>query len=466
MMKRTLVWGLLAAAAMMVMTGCASSGKGNTGAENGKSAEAGASAEAGGGTEAGSGAENGGGASAGGAKSSQAAAGKKEGNLIVWIPGTGDASYDEAWNHVLKSYAEENPGVTYELTFIPWGEYFTKLNAAFSGGVGPDVFGVGYGQLGALQHNGNLLALNDYIHREWDGWTDIPENILSQGMKDGDTYGLLMPDVRTMFYRMDIAEEKGVTKDDLRFSSIEELAELAKKMTVYDSKGNVEVAGLEVRTSGAVSCEQNFFIFSSWFGGERLWNEDLTADFANEANVKALDAMKDMLDSGVAVLNETGDGSSQIVNGIAAMSINIESTLAAAKLAYPGQVAAVAFDMNTLTLGTFYSVNAHSKNPELAADLLSYVFDPAAQKEFAQVMGQTPSRSSLADWFVEQDSSGDNREIIEMYSHAVNYSDTLNYKFLDLMSLLRASIEDVLYNKSDSKTVLEDCTNQYNALLQ
>lgn len=436
MKKRRVLCGLLAAVMMTAMAGCSSSGQGKTEPAGTGAATAGAAAEAG------------------------------KGNLIVWIPGTGDASYDEAWNHVLEAYSAENPDFTYELTFIPWGEYFTKLNAAFSGGVGPDVFGVGYGQLGALQNNGNLLALNDYIDKAWDGWTDIPDNILAQGRKDGGTYGLLMPDVRTLFYRTDIAEEKGVTKDDLRFSSIEELAKLAKKMTVYDSNGNVEVAGLEVRTSGAVSCEQNFFIFSSWFGGERLWNEDLTAAFAGEANVKALEAMKGMLDDGVAVLNETGDGSSQIVNGIAAMSINIESTLAAAKLAYPDQMAAVAFHMNTLTLGTFYSVNANSKSPELAADFLSYVFDSDSQKEFAQVMGQTPSRASLADWFIEQDQSGDNKEIIEMYSHAVNYSDTLNYKFLDLMSLLRASIEDVLYNGSDAKTVLEDCAGQYNALLQ
>ena len=443
MKKRRVLCGLLAAVMMTAMAGCSSSGQGKTEPAGTGASTAGAAAEAG-----------------------KAGESKSGGNLIVWIPGTGDASYDEAWNHVLEAYSAENPGFTYELTFIPWGEYFTKLNAAFSGGVGPDVFGVGYGQLGALQNNGNLLALNDYIDKAWDGWTDIPDNILAQGRKDGGTYGLLMPDVRTLFYRTDIAEEKGVTKDDLRFSSIEELAKLAKKMTVYDSNGNVEVAGLEVRTSGAVSCEQNFFIFSSWFGGERLWNEDLTAAFAGDANVKALDAMKGMLDDGVAVLNETGDGSSQIVNGIAAMSINIESTLAAAKLAYPDQMAAVAFNMNTLTLGTFYSVNANSKSPELAADFLSYVFDSDSQKEFAQVMGQTPSRASLADWFIEQDQSGDNKEIIEMYSHAVNYSDTLNYKFLDLMSLLRASIEDVLYNGSDAKTVLEDCAGQYNALLQ
>lgn len=386
--------------------------------------------------------------------------------LTIWIPGSGDATYDEAWHRVLESYGAENTGFQYELTFIPWGEYFTKLNAAFSGGVGPDLFGVGYGQLGALQHNGNLLALNENISPDWDGWTDIPESILSQGAKDGDTYGFLIPDVRTLLYRTDIAEENGVTEDELRFSTIEELKSLAEKMTVYDEKGNVKVAGLELRTSGAVSCEQNFFIFSSWFGAGEMWNSDLTANFAGEGNVKALQLMQEMLDDGVAVLNETGDGTSQLVNGIAAMSFNIEATLAAAKLAYPDSVKAVAFDMDTLTLGTFYSVNAKSKYPKEAADLMAYVFGSDSQKVFAEVMGHTPSRSSLADWFIQQDSSGDNEEIIRMYEQGTNYSDSLNYEFLNLMSLLRAAIEDVLYNKADAREVLQSCAEEYNGLVR
>ena len=390
---------------------------------------------------------------------------KEGGKLVVWVAGTGDATYDEAWNYVLQAYAEEHNGFTYELTFIPWGEYFTKLNAAFSGGVGPDLFSVGYGQLGALQHNGNLLNLDEYINKDWDGWTDIPENILNQGRKDGALYGMLMPDVRTLMYRTDIAEQNGVTKEELSFSTIEELEALAEKMTVYDEKGNVQIAGFELRTSSAVSNEQNFFIFSSWYNENQLWNKDLTAAFVNEGNVKALEKMQEMLDKGVAVLNETGDGVSQLVNGTAAMTINIESTLPAAKMAYPEKVAAVAFDMDTLTLGTFYSVNAKTGNPELAADVLTYIFDVDAQKEFAAVMGQTPSRESLADWFIEQDEDGNNKEILEMYHHAVNYSDELNYKFLDLMSLLRAGIEDVLYNHANPEAVLEECAKQYNSML-
>ena len=390
--------------------------------------------------------------------------GGQDGKLVVWIPGSGDATYDEAWNTVLETYQAQTPGFEYELTFIPWGEYFTKLNAAFAGGMGPDLFGVGYGQLGTLQHNGNLLQVEQYIAQDWDGWQDIGENVLKVGQKDGSTYALLMPDVRTLLYRTDIAEQNGVTEDELRFASVEELKNLAEKMTVYDENGKVEVAGLELRTSTAQSNEQNFFILSTWFDGGDLWNAELTANFAGDANAQALELMQEMLASGVAILNEPGDSVSQFVNGTAAMTLNIESILASARQSFPGQVAAICPDMDTLTLGTFYSVNAATKYPQQAADLLAYVFSAESQKVFASVMGQTPSRSSLADWFIEQDASGDNVEIIQGYEHARPYSDAMNYEFLNLMSLLRTAIEDVLYNGADPAQALSACAQEYDAL--
>lgn len=384
--------------------------------------------------------------------------------LSVWIPGSGDATYDQAWNTVLSAYTQQHPEVSYDISFVPWGEFFTKLNAAFAGGVGPDLFGIGYGQLGTLQANDRLLNLGDYLPGDWDGWTDIPENILSVGQKDGGTYAFLMPDVRTLLYRKDIAEKNGVTDDELRFSSVGELLALAEKMTVRDENGNIIVAGLELRTSAAISNEQNFFIFSHWMGGGNLWNDDLTANFNQEENAAALAKMKEFLDSGCAVLSEPGDGVYQIVNGTAAMSLNIESALASSRQAF--DTGAIAFNMETLTLGVFYGANAKTAHPEVCADVLSYIFGPESQKVFAEVMGMTPSRQSLAEWFIQQDADGDNAEIIKMYEKAIPYSPFMNKEFLNLMSLLRPAIEDVFYNGADPAAALTDCAEQYNALFE
>lgn len=384
--------------------------------------------------------------------------------ISLWIPGSGDSTYDEAWNTVMNAYVEANPNIEYNIAFVPWGEFFTKLNAAFAGGVGPDVFGIGYGQLGTLQANGRLLKLNEYISADWDGWMDIPQSILSVGQRDGNTYAFLQPDVRTLLYRKDIAQANGVTEDELRFSSIDELMELAKRMTVQDENGQIIVAGLELRTSTAISNEQNFYIFSRWLGGGDLWNADLKANFNKAENVQALEKMKEFIKAGYAVLSEPGDGVYQIVNGTAAMSLNIESSLASAKQGF--DMGAVAFNMDTLTLGNFYGVNVASAYPEICADIIAHIFSEESQKVFSKVMGVTPSRQSLREWFVAQDEWGDNAEIIKMYDRALPYSASMNSHFLNLMSILRPALEDVFYADADIQETLNMCAEEYNALFE
>ena len=78
--------------------------------------------------------------------------------MNIWIAGSGDADADKAYKTVLDAYCEENADVDYQLTYIPWSDYFTKLNAGASG---PDIFMLGYGQIGSVQRAGNLLNLSE-----------------------------------------------------------------------------------------------------------------------------------------------------------------------------------------------------------------------------------------------------------------------------------------------------------------
>ena len=199
--------------------------------------------------------------------------------LVVWIAGPGEVAYDKSYRTVLDAFCKENPNVSYELTFIPWNEYFTKLNTGLIGGSGPDIFMIGYGQFGVVQNNGNLLPLNDYIPDNWDGYKDFHENVLKVCQKDGVYYALFNPSTRVFMYRKDIAEKNGVTEEDLHIKSMEDLFALARKMTVYDSKNNVEVYGLEIDPDS----EQILFVYSSMLADNfHLWNDDVTAAFDNQ----------------------------------------------------------------------------------------------------------------------------------------------------------------------------------------
>ena len=98
--------------------------------------------------------------------------------MNIWIAGSGDADADKAYKTVLDAYCEENADVDYQLTYIPWSDYFTKLNTGLAGASGPDIFMLGYGQIGSVQRAGNLLNLSEYLPEDWDGYDDFYENIL------------------------------------------------------------------------------------------------------------------------------------------------------------------------------------------------------------------------------------------------------------------------------------------------
>ena len=143
-------------------------------------------------------------------------------HLNIWLAGNGEAETNEAFHKIFDAWvAERSPGSTYELSFIAWSDYFTKLSTALASGEGPDVFMTGYGQLGTIVSQGHTVNLSEKIPADWDGWTDIPQNLLSAGMKDGNVYGILEPATRLYYYNKEYAEMMGATEEELQIHSLD-----------------------------------------------------------------------------------------------------------------------------------------------------------------------------------------------------------------------------------------------------
>lgn len=377
--------------------------------------------------------------------------------LNIWIAGTGEAVFDQAYRKVLDAYSADHPNVSYELTFIPWSEYFTKLNTGLIGGAGPDIFMLGYGQMGSVQNAGNVLALNDYIPKDWDGYTDFNENILNICKKDGVMYGLFKPSTRTFMYRKDIAAQNGVTEEDLQIASQEDLFNLVRKMTVYDEKKKVKIFGLDVDPD----TEQTYFTFSSQLTDKfSLWNDDLTADFGSEIGVKAMTNLYSLYKEGVVGLMDPSAAVGGLTMGTSAMSIGADSTYASASAAFPGQIGVVKNDMNTLLIGDYLAVNAQTEYPEVATDLLLHMFSIESCGAFAEITSQYSGRQSLDDAFIALNPDYEN--IVNSYGKSHSYSTVMNPKYGAVISILRLSL-DAIFQGDDIKTTLDNASEGWNA---
>ena len=376
----------------------------------------------------------------------------------IWLAGSGDAAYDEAYRTIFDAYCNEHTNVSYELTFISWSDYFTKLNTGLVGGAGPDLYMLGYGQMGSVQALGYTLALNDYIPEEYQ--ESYYPNILNAATIDGKIYGLLEPATRPYFYRKDIAAANEVTEEELTIKTPEDFYNLVRKMTVYDDNGKVVTYGLEIDPDG----EQEFFALLGMYKEDaRLWNDDTTAAFDSPEAVQAVEGIRALVDEGYVCLRDPSATSDGLTNGISAMALSAESAYVNMDAAFPGNVGVVKSDMTTLLIGNFLAVNSESKNKETAADMLMYMFNEDSGRIKQEKIGQFASMYSLEDAYLEANPNFEN--VIYSYQHSRTYSDTMTAQYTELITGFRTGFETMIRG-ADAASELKSMAEAWNALIQ
>ena len=385
-------------------------------------------------------------------------------HLNIWLAGNGEAESNEAFHKIFDAWvAERSPGSTYELSFIAWSDYFTKLSTALASGEGPDVFMTGYGQLGTIVSQGHTANLSEKIPADWDGWSDIPENLLNAGKKDGNVYGILEPATRLYYVNKEYASYAGVAEEELEVNSLDDLAALAKKLTIYDGN-NVQVSGLHILNEPSIDyIEQMVQSIALNFDPDfHMWNADGTANFNGEAGVKAVQWMKDQLAEGYNFPSE--QGFDQFSNGLCSLYLMAESSYATyANTLGQENTGILKSSLNTLLIGNFITVNAASKNIDTAVDCLMYMFNPESLKIKAS-LGMFPNRVSLYDWYKTE--YPNLAEVPNYFEHSYAYSDTLIPFFTQGIQVFRTAAGEALNTDTDVKAALDAGAEAWNALIK
>lgn len=408
--------------------------------------------------------------SSAGSSASEAAAGSVDGtddtgeavSLNIWVAGSGDPVYDQTYRAVFDAYTAEHEGVSYELTFIPWGEYFTKLNTGLVGGAGPDLFMLGYGQMGTVQSMGYLLPRDEYLPEDWDGWDDFLPNVLEVCKNDDTMYALFSPATRVYFYRKDIADQQGVTADELKITSMEQLHALAEKMTVRDDSGNTVTSGLQVTTSQN-SPEQQFMVEMTYFDQNAgLWDENLQPRFHEPAGIQSVEALSKLVNDGVSLISDPNVTTSGIITGTASMALSAEAGYKEADAAFPGQIGILDCDLNSLLIGNYMAVNKDSKNAAAAAEMLIHMFSVESCEAFADGMGQYSGRTSLDDAYVALNPEYEN--VVKAHAKSIPYSFEMNPQFNKMAAILRTALEEI-YAGAEAEARLNAAAEEYQAVL-
>ncbi|MEV4165192.1 extracellular solute-binding protein [Nonomuraea dietziae] len=196
--------------------------------------------------------------SEGGAQSSPSStvAAKATGTITMWAMG----NEGELLPDFVKKFEADNPGVTVEVTAVPWDSAYQKFQTAIAAGNVPD------------------LAMMPGLPVFKDAFAPVPDAIDTSGMYPGavttGTIGgqlLEVPwyvDVRALYYRTDLAKKAGWDKPPATWDELRQMAQDMQKKA--GAKWGVR---LPAGTTGSFLSS----LWMAWSNGAELMNADQSA---------------------------------------------------------------------------------------------------------------------------------------------------------------------------------------------
>ena len=152
--------------------------------------------------------------------------------------GIWDENQRPAMEKLVEAYEAENKDVTVEIQLTPYkgGEYWTKLEAAATGGKAPDVFWVNVLHLDSYVDGGILADLTDAID-ESDINDSFSETLVNNYVRDGVNYAVPKDfDTNALWYNKEIFDAAGVAypTDDMTYDDLVATAEALKAAGLDD----------------------------------------------------------------------------------------------------------------------------------------------------------------------------------------------------------------------------------------
>ncbi len=302
--------------------------------------------------------------------------------IVIWMGG--EPGTVNAFSRLVEQYQKENPSVEIEATFIGSDLFNPTLLPALNAGTGPDIFatGTGPGQPAAIIEAGHALDLTQFYCEK--GWNKIiPDWVVNQTSSDGKLWAVGdSVETTLVFYNKKIFADNNLSAPTTWADFIAAADQL--KAVGYETP-----IGLGAADKWPISHWQTML----WgrFAGPEGIDKVMFGDgkWTDEQFVEATNVLKELNDAGyfgptpLAVSYDDtmakfwrgeipmtftgtwviGDAVVALGEGIKDFGIFQLPPVTGEQKIYPTQ-----------SIGTGWYINAKSPNPEIAADVLDYIF--------------------------------------------------------------------------------------------
>jgi multiple sugar transport system substrate-binding protein len=347
-------------------------------------------------------------------------------NAIAGGKNAEEARWIEEW--VIPEFvkAKQAEGVEVSVTFEPAGvddeQYKTKLALDLQSGSGPDVInldGIWIGEFAQAQY---VKPLTEMVAQAdfWDGWDQIPDAVQKLASFEGERYGIPVgTDGRVLYYNKDLFEQAGLARD-WQPTSWDEIIETAEALKTLDGVIPLQLNG--GTAMGEATTMQGFLPLLAG-AGEVIWEQsrwtgasagvERTLEFYDEVysgglgdpllqqEAQGRDKSFEQFAGGrIGILLEGDYFWRSVVhpdNGVAPME-NRNEVVGYAKIpaVAPGQ-GVENRDFVSMSGGSARVLNASTKNPELAFELLTFMSSAEALKAMLSGDARITARTDVND---------------------------------------------------------------------
>ena len=194
-----------------------------------------------------------------------------------------------ALQQIIDKFEAEHPDIQIVVEPQDWASMSTKFFAAHAAGNAPDICWIIMDEMGAALDLNSLEPLENLAIGQWssDEIADIDDAFWQFGVRDGKHYQITFSrNYVTLYYRADLFAENNIEIP----RTWDELIAAAQKLTGFDEKLGVQRYGFGL---GLATEDVDPQIMTNMILADQgtLFNEDGTANWANESGEKALETM-------------------------------------------------------------------------------------------------------------------------------------------------------------------------------
>ncbi|NGP45938.1 sugar ABC transporter substrate-binding protein [Bacillaceae bacterium SIJ1] len=376
--------------------------------------------------------------------------------------GLWDENLKDVIDQNIARFEEENPGVTVEVTYTPWADYWTKLRTNLAGGGGPDVFWMNGPNIYQYASSGLIKDIQPFIDEEDLDTTVFNDSLVELYTYEDSMYGLpTFLDTIGLFYNKALFDEAGVDYPTADWTW-DDLEEAAEQLT-DEEKGQYGYIAFNSEQAG-------YYNLILQNGGYIISDDKTTSGMGSPEALEAMEWMQMMLDQmySPSIQTQIETEPNQIFGSRkAAMLPNISvntpylyemlgDDLGIAPLPAGKEKAAIVH-------GLSWVMNAQTEHEELAWKLMKSLTDEEAGKLMAESGFSIPAYKGTEDAWVESIPGLDLQVFIDTLEFGVPYP--VSEQTAEWQTIEQTEIESALLGNQPLDEALKKVEEGMNEIL-